>query len=309
MQAIRVHQYGGADQLRLEQVARPKPRDGEVLVRVRAAGVLPADWKMRQGFFKNIYPASFPYTPGSAFAGVVAEVGTGVTAFAPGQAVFGRTNGGAYAEYTAVSPATLARKPDAISFEEAATISGGATVAWAALLDNGGMRPGQLVLVHGAAGGVGLFAVQFARLHGAHAIGTASAANLEFVRSLGAERAIDYAAAPFEQVVRDVDLVLDTIGGPTLRRSFEVVRPGGTIVSLLEPPPQDLAQARGIQAIQNSVTQPFPSAELLATIADLLDSHQIHAFVGARLPLSEARRGQLLSEAGHGRGRIVLTVD
>jgi NADPH:quinone reductase-like Zn-dependent oxidoreductase len=309
MRAIRVHQYGSADQLTLEQIARPAPRDGEVLVRVRAAGVLPAEWKMRQGFFKSIFPASFPYTPGSAFAGVVAEAGAGVAGFAPGQAVFGRTNSGAYAEYTTVAPATLARKPDSVTFEETATISGGATVAWIALLDNGGLRPGQRVLVHGAAGGVGLFAVQIARLHGAHVIGTASAGNLDFVRALGAEQAINYAAGPFEEAVQDVDLVLDTIGGATLRRSFTVVRPGGTIVSLLEPPPQDLAQQRGIRAIQNSVTQPFPSAKLLETIAELLASRQLRTLVGAALPLAEARQAHLLSETGHGRGRIVLDVD
>ncbi len=308
MHAIRVYEYGGPEQLRFEEMPTPAPQAGEVLVRVHAAGVLAAEWKMRQGFFKHIFPATFPYIPGSAFAGVVVELGASVTGVAPGQTVFGRTSHGAYAEYATVAIETLALKPDSISFAEAATISGGATVAWTALLDNGGLRPGQRVLIHGAAGGVGLFAVQFARLHGAHVIGTASAANLDFVRSLGAETAIDYAARPFEQVVRDADLVLDTIGGATLRRSFEVVKPGGTIVSLLEQPPQDLAQAQGIRAINNSVTQPFPSARLLETIAELIDSGQVRTVVGATFGLAEAQQAHRLSETGHGRGRIVLTV-
>jgi NADPH:quinone reductase-like Zn-dependent oxidoreductase len=225
MQAIRVHQYGGPEQLKLEQIPRPEPQAGEVLIRVYAAGVLPAEWKMRQGFFKGI---QLPYIPGSAVAGVVEEIGPGVTTFQKGQAVFGRSIHGAYAEYTttpveppALKPETfslLALKPETLSFDEAATISGGATTAWAALFGDGALQAGQRVLIHGAAGGVGSFAVQFARLKGAHVIGTASTANLDFVRSLGAETVIDYTTTPFEQAVHNVDLVLDTIGGETLRR-------------------------------------------------------------------------------------------
>ncbi|HEU5101489.1 MAG TPA: NADP-dependent oxidoreductase [Roseiflexaceae bacterium] len=196
--AIRVHQYGGPEQLKLERIACPEPQADEVLVKVHAAGVLPAEWKTRQGLFHAFRPASFPYIPGSAFAGVVEQVGPGVTAFRAGQAVFGRTNNGAYAEYATVAAATIAFKPPSLSFDEAAAISGGATVAWTALFENGDLRPGQRVLIHGAAGGVGSFAVQLARWKGAHVIGTASATNLEFVRSLGAAAAIDYAAAPFE---------------------------------------------------------------------------------------------------------------
>jgi NADPH:quinone reductase-like Zn-dependent oxidoreductase len=184
MQAIRVHQYGGPEQLKLEEVPRPEPQAGEALIRVYAAGVLPADWKMRGGFFKNFFPTSFPYIPGSAVAGVVEEVGPGVTSFQKGQAVFGRSTNGAYAEYTttAVEPpaltpkifSLLALKPDRLSFDEAATISGGAAIAWTALFEDGALQAGQRVLIHGAAGGVGLYAVQLARWKGAQVIGTAS---------------------------------------------------------------------------------------------------------------------------------------
>lgn len=315
MQAICVHQYGGPEQLRLEQVPRPEPQVGEVLIRVHAAGVLPADWKVRQGLFQDWFPIQFPYIPGSAVAGVVEEIGPGVTTFQKGQAVFGRATNGAYAEYTttavespALKPKTfslLALKPDTLSFAETATLSGGATTAWAALFGDGDLQAGQRVLIHGAAGGVGLFAVQFARWKGAQVIGTASTANVDFVRSLGAETVIDYTTTPFEQVMSEVDFVLDTIGGKTLRRSMEVVKRGGTLVSLVEQPPQEKAQERNIRALKNAVT---PTNEHLRTIAQLIVEGQIKAVVGKTFPLYEARQAHELSQTGHGRGRIVLQI-
>jgi NADPH:quinone reductase-like Zn-dependent oxidoreductase len=315
MQAIRVHQYGEPEQLKLEQLPRPEPQAGEVLIRVHAAGVLPADWKTRQGFFKDVFPVSFPYIPGSAVAGVVEEIGPGVTTFQQGQAVFGRTTNGAYAEYTttaveppALTPKTfslLALKPDTLSFDEAATISGGATIAWTALFEDGALQAGQRVLIHGAAGGVGLYAVQFARWKEAQVIGTASTANLDFVRSLGAETIIDYTTTPFEQIVPEVDLVLDTIGGETLQRSMEVVKRGGTLVSLLEQPAQKKAQERDIRALNNAV---LPTYEHLRTIAQLIAEGQIKAIAGKTFPLPEAPQAHELSQSGHGRGRIVLHI-
>jgi NADPH:quinone reductase-like Zn-dependent oxidoreductase len=316
MQAIRVHQYGGPEQLHLEQIPRPEPHAGEVLIRVHAAGVLPAEWKTRQGFFKDVFPVSFPYIPGSAVAGVVEEIGPGVSGFQKGQAVFGRTTNGAYAEYTttaveppALTPKTfslLALKPAALSFDEAATISGGATIAWTALFEDGALQAGQRVLIHGAAGGVGTYAVQFARWKGAQVIGTASTANVEFVHSLGAEMVIDYTTTPFEQLVNDVDLVLDTIGGATLERSLDVVKPGGRLVSLLEQPSQEQAQERDIRALKNVVT---PTNEHLRTIAQLIVEGQVKAIVGKTFPPQEARQAHELSQSGHGRGRIVLQLN
>ncbi len=308
IQAIRVHQYGGPEQLKLEQISCPEPQAGEVLVRVHAAGVLPAEWKVRQGLFKDFLPISFPYIPGSAFAGVVEEVGSDVTAFQKGQAVFGRSNNGTYAEYTTVSVETLAPKPESLSFIEAATISGGATVAWTALFENGALQAGQRVLIHGAAGGVGSFAVQFARWKGARVVGTAGVANVEFVRSLGAETVIDYTSTPFEQVVHDVDLVLDTVGGETLQRSMYVVKRGGTLVSLLGQPSQEKAQELGIRAMKNTAALPFPSSDLLQTIAQLIDEGQVKATIARIFPLHEAGLAHELSQTGHGRGRIVLRI-
>jgi NADPH:quinone reductase-like Zn-dependent oxidoreductase len=315
MQAIRVYQYGGPEQLKREQVPRPEPQAGEVLIRVHTAGVLPAEWKMRQGYFKNFFPVSFPYIPGSAVAGVVEEVGPGVTGFQKGQAVFGRSTNGAYAEYTttaveppALTPQTfslLAPKPEALGFDEAATISGGASIAWTALFEDGALQAGQRVLIHGAAGGVGLFAVQFARWKGAQVIGTASTANVDFVRSLGVETVVDYSATPFEEIVQDADLVLDTIGGETMRRSMSVVKRGGRLISLLEQPAPELARKRDIYAGKNAAT---PANKHLRIIAQLITDGQVKAVVGKIFSLPEARQAHELSQTGHGRGRIVLHI-
>lgn len=312
MQAIRVHQYGGPEQLKLEQIQRPTPQPGEVLIQVYSVGVLPADWKLRQGLFQAFRPVAFPYIPGSAIAGVVTELGSEATTFQVGQAVFGRTTNGAYAEYTttAVPPSAgtfslLAPKPEGLSFDEAATLSGGATTAWTALFEDGALQPGQRVLIHGAAGGVGSYAVQFARWKGALVIATASKANLDFVRALGADTVIDYVSTPFEEAVRGVDLVLDTIGGETLRRSMNVLKRGGTLISLLEDPPAALAQQYGIRATKNTIS---PTSDHLRTIAQLIVEGHIKPAPVRTFPLREASQAHALSQSGHGRGRIVLRI-
>jgi len=199
----------------------------------------------------------------------------------------------------------LALKPAALSFDQAATLSGGASTAWTALFEDGGLQAGQRVLIHAAAGGVGAFAVQFARWKGAHVIATASAANLDFVRSLGAEIVIDHHATPFEEVARDLDLVLDTVGGATLQRSMQVVKRGGTLVSLLEPPPAALAQELGIRAIKNAV---FPTSAHLQSIVELLDAGHAQPTVRQTFALEQTRQAHQLCETGHGRGRIVLHI-
>lgn len=308
MQAIHVHQYGGPEQLQLAESPRPVPEGGEVLVRIYAVGVLPAEWKMRQGLFERFNPARFPYIPGSAFSGVVEEVGTGVTRFREGQAVFGRTSSGTYAEYATVPIDTLALKPLMVGFDEAATISGGATTAWVALFENGALQAGQHILIHGAAGGVGSYAVQLAKWKGAYVIGTASPRNIAFVRSLGADEVLDYTTEPFERRVHDVDLVLDTRGGDVLERSLDVVARGGAIVSLLEQPSQERARERGIRALKISVPSPFPNSALLQEIAQLIEAGRVNAVVSTTFPLHEARQAHELSQAGHGRGRIVLHI-
>ncbi|NBD27483.1 zinc-binding dehydrogenase [Paenibacillus sp. T1] len=301
MQAMRYHEFGAADVMRLEEVPRPEPQAGEVLVRVVAAGVLPADWKLRKGLFPM--PVRFPVIPGTAFAGIVEETAPGVTDFRPGQAVFGRSPNGTYAEFAAVPAEAIAAKPPGIGFEEAAAVSGGATTAWRAIMD-GEVKPGDRVLIHGAAGGVGLFAVQFAKWKGAHVVGTAGPANLDFIRSLGADAAVDYTAEPFENAAQDVDFVLDTIGGKTLERSWTVVKRGGALITITGRPPIEKGLETGVRIIKPSLA----SGDDLAAIAGLLEQGIVRAIVQRSYPLGEARLAQEQSESGHGRGRIVLRI-
>lgn len=305
IQAIRVHNYGGPEQLKLEEVQRPDPQAGEVLIHVHAAGVNPVDWKIRQGFMKDFRPMQFPYIPGVDLAGVVEEVGPGVTAFQKGQAVFGQSAKGAYAEYAAASVETLALKLKTLNFDEAAAIPVGATTAWQGLFDQGELQAGQRVLIQGASGGVGSFAVQFARWKGAHVIGTTSTANVDFVRSLGAETVVDYTSTPVEQVVHDVDLVLDTVGAHTLESSVQAVKRGGTLVTIAGQPPEEKVKERGVHV---ALFSSRVSSKLLQTFAQLIDEGQVKVPIGRVFPLRDARQAHELSQSGHGRGRIVLHI-
>lgn len=304
-QAIQVYNYGGPDVMKLESVQRPQPKEGEVLVHVHAAGVNPVDWKIRAGWLKDFRPMPMPFIPGRDIAGIVEEVGPGVTAFQKGQAVFGQSAMGGYAEYVTASVNTLALKPESLSFDDAAAIPVGATTAWQGLFDYGDLQPGQTVLVQGASGGVGMFAVQFARWKGAHVIGTTSTSNVEFVRSLGAETVIDYKKTSVEQAVHDVDLVFDTVGGDVLKSSVQVVKQGGTLVTIAGQPPQEQVKERNIQVKSFSAQV---SSHLLQQFAKLIQEGQLKVFVQETFPLSQARQSHELSEKGHGRGRIVLQV-
>jgi NADPH:quinone reductase-like Zn-dependent oxidoreductase len=254
---------------------------------------------------KDFQPMTFPYIPGIEVAGVVEGVGPGVTAFEIGQAVFGQSARGAYAEYITESVEALALKPETLSFAEAATVPVGATTAWRALFDNGGLTSGQRVLIQGAAGGVGLFAVQLAKWKGAQVIGTASTANLDFVRELGADTVVDYTTTPVESLIQDVDLVLDGVGGETLISSLAATRRGGTLISIAGLPPQEEALARGIHAafIRNQY-----SRELLLTLTRLIDEGRLKVTAGKTFSLNEVQLAHECSRGGHGRGRIVLQI-
>lgn len=305
MRAIRVPDYGDVDQLKLEHIPRPEPQAGEVLVQVHAAGVNPIDWKIRQGLRKDVLQMQFPYIPGMEIAGVVQEVGPGVTAFQKGQAVYGRSTKGGYAEYTVAAEESLGLKPQSLSFDEATTVPVGATTAWQGLFDHGKLEAGQRVLIQGAAGGVGLFAVQFARWKGAHVIATTSGANVEFVRSLGAETVIDYTTTALASVVHDVDLALNAVGGSTLEESVQALKRGGTLVTTAGQPTAENAQERDVH-----VTSVYAhiGTELLQTFARLLDEGQVQVAIGQVFPLSEASQAHQVGQQGHGRGRIVLHI-
>ncbi len=302
MQVIKVHDYGSSDQLQLESAARPVPQAEQVLVHMYAAGVHPADWKYRGGQYKAFMPLTFPWTPGLDGAGVVEAVGPGVTAFKPGQAVYGRISG-SYAEYALAPAADLVPKPANLSFDQAAAVPVGALTAWG-VIDAVNLQPGQRVLVQGAAGGVGLFVVQLALWKGAHVIGTASAKNADFVRSFGAEQVIDYQVATFEKSIQVVDVVIDTVGGEISERSLHVLRPDGVFVTVAGMPPEEQAKALGVRVVKGG----RPGADALRQISQLIESGRLCPLVGTVFPLAQAGKAQALSETGHGRGRIILHI-
>ncbi len=306
MRAIQIHGYGGPEQLKLEETPRPTPEAGEVLVRIHATGINPIDWQILQGLLKDVQPVTFPFIPGIEGAGVVTAVGPGGPTDLIGQAVLGQIAAGAYAEYVSVPVAALALKPKTLSFSEAAAFPVGATTAWRALFDKGGLTSGQRVLIQGATSGMGVFAVQLAKWKGAQVIATAStAANLDFVRALGADTVVDSATTPVESVVQDADLVLHG-GAATLSSSLAALRRGGTLISNARPGPteQEQVQARGVRAM----TSRGATTVSLETLIRLANQGYLKVPVGKTFPLSEVRQAHAYAQSGQGRGRFALRV-
>jgi len=303
IRAIRFHEYGASDKLVLETIPQPELKADEVLVKVHFAGVNPIDWKIRAGYLKDYMPVSLPFTPGIDFSGTVVELGSGVKNLSKGQAVFGIAKG-SYAEYAVASVGELVPKPNNVSFEAAATLPIGSLTAWKAVED-AGVKSGQTVVVQGAAGGVGLFAVQFARQKGAKVIGVASASNAAFVKGLGAEKVVDYKDGVAESGVKDVDAVIDTVGGETLEKSYGLVKKGGTLVTIAGQVSEEKAKERGIKALGSG----RGPAEILKQIAELMAKGSIRSEVGKVFRLDEAKAAQDLSQTGHGKGRILLKVE
>ena len=302
MKAVRIHAFGGPEELRYEDAPRPTPKAGEVLIRIHASAVNPADWKVRSGLFGKDIP--LPLTLGFDFSGVIDTLGEGVTRWKVGDEVYGYALG-AYAEYIAVKESMTVAKPKSVDHIHAAAIASSSLTAWKALFETAGLKAGQKVLIHGATGGVGGFAVQLAHAKGIHVIGTASQRNQAYLKQLGADEAIDYAAVRFEDVVHDVDAVFDTQGGDTQARSWKVLKRGGILVSIAQPPSQAEAEKYGVRAtmVVNEM-----KAESLNAITELVDSGKLRAVVDTVLPLSEARRAQELIQTGHTRGKIALKV-
>ena len=309
MKAVRVHNYGGPEVLRFEDAPRPTPGSGELLVRVHAVSVNPIDWKVRAGDMKDYIPLHLPFIPGWDVSGVVEAVGAGVTKFKKGDEVYARPDvvqhGGAYAEYAVVKETQTALKPKSVDYVHAATVPVAAVTAWRALFDTAGLKKNQKVLIHGAAGGVGSFAVQLAKWKGAHVIGTASAKNQSFLRELGVDEAIDYAKTRFEDVVHDADVVLDPIGGDTQSRSWKVLKKGGFLVSIVAQPSTEEATKHGVRS---ALINAQADTSVLSEIAELIDSGKLKPIVETVLPLSEARKAHELNEGGHARGKVVLKV-
>lgn len=314
MKAIRVHEYGDADVLQYEEMPRPEPTAGELLVRVRAAGVNPIDWLVREGYVDEALSPSLPYIPGWDLSGSIETVGTDVSAFETGEDVFGLVRlpdpGNTYAEYATVPADDVVLKPEPLSHREAAAVPMVALTAWRALFEVGGLRQGERVLIHAGAGGVGHMAVQFANNRGVHVIGTASGRNEEYLRTLGVDEFIDYDKQQFEDEVQDVDLVLDAIGGEVLERSISVLKHDGRIVTLPEPPSEEISTTAETE--RNATIHWFsvePNAATLSEIRTLIEDEQIDVTISDVWPLSEASTAQRESQRGHVRGKLVLQID
>jgi NADPH:quinone reductase-like Zn-dependent oxidoreductase len=308
MKACRVHRFGPPEVIAVEETARPQPGAGEVLVRVRAAGVGPWDAWIRAG--KSVIPQPLPLTPGSDLSGIVEAVASGPTGFARGDEVFGVTNKqftGAYAEYAAAAGGMIARKPRRLSDVEAAAVPVIAVTAWQMLFDHAHVAAGQTVLVHGGGGNVGALAVQLARREGARVIATASAADVDHVRALGASEVVDFRSVRFEDVTGPVDAVIDTVGGAVQQRSFGVLKPGGVLVSAVSRPDQAEAARRGVRALFMLVDT---TTATLTRLAGMFDAGELSARVGLVLPLADARQAHEMLEGTRARprGKIVLGV-
>jgi len=305
MRAVMIHEFGGPDVLRFEDVPIPRPQPHNVMVRVRAAGVNPVDWKLREGLMATL---PLPMIMGIDFSGTVESVGEAVEKFSVGEEVFGQVeadNVGSYAEYCVAPDFAIAHKPDALDHAHAAALPVSALTAWQALFDLGKLQADQTVLIHAATGGVGGFAVQFAKWKKARVIGTASTQSANLARSLGADEVVDYRKTKFEDVVRDVDLVLDLIGGNTQERSFKVLKRGGMIVSTVQPPSLEKLEHFAVRGV---MVRQKPNGEQLKAIGDLVASGAVKVNIEAIMPLNKAREAQERSQAGHAHGKIVLEV-
>jgi NADPH:quinone reductase-like Zn-dependent oxidoreductase len=305
MKAVRLHRFGAPEVIVVEDVPKPVPNAGEVLVKVEAAGVGPWDALIRRG--SSVLPQPLPLILGSDLAGVIDCVGAGVERLKVGDQVFGVTNEhftGAYAEFAAAKANMIAPKPQTLNYTHAASVPVVSVTAWQMVFEFAQLRAGQSVLIHGGAGNVGGYAVQFARQAGAMVIATASANDIAYVRSLGGVGVIDYRASRFEEKVKEVDAVIDTVGGEVLDRSYRVVKRGGMIVSAAAVPSREKAEQHRVRATFFMVQV---TAERLRNIAELIDAGGLKTEVGEVLWLDEARQAhEMLEGAAHRRGKIVI---
>jgi NADPH:quinone reductase-like Zn-dependent oxidoreductase len=307
MKAARILRFGAPSVIENDDLPRPEPAPGQLLVRVKAAGVGPWDALVREG--KSDLHQPLPLILGSELSGIVEQVGTVDSSFKPGDGVYGATNGqftGAYAECALASAAMMAQKPRTLSFTEAASVPIVAITAWQMLFEYAHATAGQTVLIHGAAGNVGSYAVQLASQAGLHVTATSASADFQYVRSLGAETVVDFRAQRFEELLSGMDIVLDTVGGDTQQRSLQVLKPGGILVSVVSPVPEAARQRYGVRSAFFYVEV---TTVRLNRITKLFDSGKLSTNVGTVLPLAEARIAhEMLGGLPHKRGKIVLSM-
>ncbi len=308
MKAIRIHGFGGPEVLKYEDAPQPIPAADEVLIKVHASGVNPIDWKIRDGHAKGLFPINFPLTPGWDVSGEIEKVGSDILNFRLGDEVYSRpdpTRNGTYAEYVVVKADQVNHKPKSINHDKAAAIPLAGLTAWQGLFTHGQLGEGQRVLIHAAAGGVGTYAVQFAKWKGAYVIGTASDDNIDFLYELGADEVIDYKNEKFEEEVSDVDLVFDLIGGDTQKRSLQVIKKGGRLITTVAPENNEEAKSKNIH-IEGFMAKSLPGD--LQQIADLVDSGKVKPIIDEIFSLEQAAEAHKKIEKGHTRGKIVLRV-
>jgi len=306
MKAIVIHEYGGPEVLKYEDVPRPEPKENEALVRVIAAGVNPVDALIRTGKYAKFFGTTLPLIPGYDIAGIVEKTGAKITKLKAGDSIYAYVLwGGGYAECAVATEGEATAKPKSLNYIEAAAVPLVALTAWQALIDAAKLSAGQTVLIHGGSGGVGSMAIQIAKARGAKVIATASTSNQELLKQLGADVAIDYTKTKFEDVAKDVDVVLDSVGKDTLARSYGVVRKGGIIATLVAEPDQAELDKHGIRGAAISVK---PNASELAEITKLIEEKKIKPVVSQVLPLTEAVKAQEQAATHHTRGKIVLKI-
>lgn len=306
MKAVRIHGYG--DRPTVEDIPTPEPGPDQVLVRVEAASLNPLDLKLQQGFMQGFYPLEFPYTVGTDFAGTIERVGSEVSGWHEGDKIVARnqeTSGGGLAEYAVISADLLAKVPTSVPIASAAGLPTVAGTAWQALFEVAQVKPNHVVLVHGGAGGVGSFAVQYARAAGAKVIATASGPGVEIARKLGADEVIDYEATDFTQAVSNVDFVLDTVGGETQQRSYTVLRPGGTLIATPSPPDEDAARERGVNAV---FVVHSSDASRLKRVVDDVDRTGTTILVDRTVALDAIDEAVAHLATGHVHGKILFAV-
>ncbi|MGE6575064.1 NADP-dependent oxidoreductase [Paenibacillus xylanexedens] len=310
MKAVVINQYGSKEELVEQEVNKPRAEANQVVVKLEATSINPIDWKLREGYLKEMYDWEFPIILGWDVAGVITEIGSNVSKWKVGDRVFSRpetTRFGSYAEYTAVDEYLLAKLPDSISYEEAAAVPLAGLTAWQVLFTHGDLKEGETVLIHAGAGGVGMYAIQLAKHAGAHVITTASEKNHELLYSLGADQVIDYKKENFEEILKDIDLVFDTMGGEVAENSYKVLKPNtGRLITIVGEPNHDTAKSHNVLA-KGIWLQ--PDGDQLQRMADLMEEKKIKSIVGATFPFS--RQGiydaHALSETHHAVGKIVIT--
>ena len=305
--AIVIEEYGHADQLKESNVALPELGEHQVLVKIKATSVNPIDWKLREGYLAQMMPWDFPIILGWDVAGEIAEIGSAVKDWQVGQEIFARpetTRFGTYADYTIVDDHLLARKPEGASFEDAAAVPLAGLTAYQALFTHGKLKAGEKVLIHAGAGGVGIYAVQLAKNIGATVITTASKKNHALLKELGADQVIDYHTTDFSEVLEDIDLVFDTMGGDVQRDSFKVLNENGRLISIVSQPDEELA--KNVAVAESIWLQ--PDGKQLQEIADLMTEGKVKSVVGHTYPLTPegVKKAHELSETHHAKGKIVL---